>query len=215
MATVCVDTDDFTTDENGRLQIKKGCGLTGTEDGVAADVAEWPHECDQDTHATPVHCSPTTGELQGAPIVRVLRAGQVDNLDLGNNNQQTLQPGDSLCHRVLVPLNLNDWCFDGEAAFQIGGSWDVESQAGGDYIVTVEQRLGGGAFTEEFVAEREFNARNARVRRSFFGPNSFTKTAGSTQNYDVRLCIENNGPGNLIVRRLAPEARGIVVSDNS
>lgn len=40
MATVCVDPDDFTTDTNGRLRVKLGCGLKHSDNGVVLASAE-------------------------------------------------------------------------------------------------------------------------------------------------------------------------------
>jgi len=63
MATVCVNQNDFFTDGNGRLVIKKGCGIQGSVDGIRVNTQAWPFDCDINaTNAQGVYCD-ADGEI--------------------------------------------------------------------------------------------------------------------------------------------------------
>lgn len=69
MATVCVDPDDFTTDSNGRLQVKTTCDFVHTTNGLALSSDEARSAREQEIQDTDI-AVPTSGtSIRVTPIV--------------------------------------------------------------------------------------------------------------------------------------------------
>lgn len=67
MATVCVDPDDFTVDSNGRLQIKLGCGLSHSENGIVHSTADTRSAREQVIQDTDIAISSADGGNRVTP----------------------------------------------------------------------------------------------------------------------------------------------------
>lgn len=72
MATVCVDPDDFTTDTNGRLRAKLGCGLAHSNNGIILASAQARSIRVQEIQDTDI-LVPTSGDsLRVTPIAQAV-----------------------------------------------------------------------------------------------------------------------------------------------
>lgn len=72
MATVCVNSNEFEVDDQGRLNIKKGCGLVSDDTGLHPATSPWPFTCDEEDNGTLISCSPVDGLLRGAPRGKII-----------------------------------------------------------------------------------------------------------------------------------------------
>lgn len=238
MASSCIDTDHFSTDESGRIQVhlpneefdedgnlvaRYSCGLEARVggDGLSARVATWDVDddcaarCDQDTHATPIYCSPNTGQLQGPPRTRTAVINRVET----QTEDQSILTGGQDCVGFTEDLNLgtaeNPWCVNGVGTVNVGGMFRVLLSAGDNVAVRLGYALDGSAFDFETMYV-ENGARAGVVQRSVYRPITFSNLEAGQHRLQVRICVDNNSQGNanpaITLQTLRAEVHGMVMS---
>lgn len=134
MATVCVNSNEFEVDDQGRLNIKKGCGLVSDTTGLHPATSPWPFTCDEEDNGTLITCSPVDGLLRGAPRGRVF--DKFTSTEDGANTNIASSPQIVLTNDMSM---LNNSCYpafplqviQAQVTLLVAGGTQVHAQVGG------------------------------------------------------------------------------------
>lgn len=218
MPNICVDPDDFDTDETGRLVLKTGCGLKHSVDGVTVDVEAWPYACDQGDNAQKVYCDPATGLITGPPVDKMFFVGDQDGTVRGDVPHDLAAAGVFTATFDLT-IDNTDGCGTLIAQVDVQTLWQVTNDNDSDaWTVRVNREIDGGGFSTFAIAERwvpsspafqgqhgsEFVARVDRI----------TVAAGTSTTHRYQTEITNDGASTITVDRLGVRASGIAMTQH-
>lgn len=212
MVNVCVDPDDFDTDEAGRLTANLSCGLKHTVDGIAADTAAWPHACAIGTHGGPVYCDAVTGRLHGPPVSKAYFLEDVA-VTIVND---AIGPGGQRTQTVTFDFDTTDECETLIVQMNVQLMWRVDYEnANDEFSVTVNRNEDGGTFSQWAVG---FDA--ASLPAGQFAGESVVRTdhivlpPGTVKQVRYQAEMTNNGPSNITLAKLGVRVRGLVLTQH-
>lgn len=216
MSNACVDSDQFTVDETGRLQLKLGCGLDSDANGVKAKVSTWPYDCPIGTGSTKVHCDPATGLLRGDPKFMARAIQDFTSVD-PVVPPDAIAPGGSVCALAVIEsqVDLTDYCENQFFSLDLQAKWDVVIRPDSSLEVTATQSIDGNPFTSigvirvislgNTVDVTDADSRNYVTAQG-------TLAAGVPHILQYRVCIKNTGTENLFWNNVSSAARGVMMT---
>lgn len=217
MANVCADPDDFQVDNTGRLQIKKGCGIQGTADGIAvlADSDDF-------------FCNDTDG-LQINPGCGITRSNTGIGADVANaevfeqtvangNNVVLPNNGDDTTIANTITIDLTGWCGPGvltpDVAVMLTADmfFLIEGDAGWDASVTAFINVDGGGLQGLGTLWLDQNRPAGQAGSRHSVGDTVILTGGSTHNVQFSMTVTNNAAANITVLGRDIRARAMAVT---
>lgn len=202
--TVCVDPDDFGVDDTGKLQIKTGCGLDHSDDGITIKQPAFPYPTNGSTGqpdpscGNPVWCDPATG------FIMVPTGYLYDNFSGIESNAGVVTPlpaGGILCVGPVLGefADLNPCANKATLENDVRTSLTIDAPVAGlRYRVYIERNINGSGtqqlevysgFTE---AGQQFDRRQARHEVYETGlPGLQPIIGGGNFSVSYRLCVQN------------------------
>lgn len=219
MVNICVDPDDFDTDDTGRLILKLGCGLKHSADGATVDVEAWPFACDQTDNAQKVYCDPVTGLLTGPPVDKAFFVG--DNTGTVSSALVTIASSGTRTATFDVTIDNTDGCATLIAQIDVQAIWDMTLNNVSDgYSVRLNREVDGGGFSTWAVVEKFQPTDDTGHHGTFAGEvigrvDRVTVPAGDTTTIRYQTEITNDGISNIDSNRIGVRASGIAMTQHT
>lgn len=215
MTSVCIDPDDFETDDSGRLVLKLACGLEHSADGIKAGVAAWPYDCAIGTAGGPIYCDPATGKLHGPPTAKAYFL-DAESVNVTTDPDDVVGPTGQRTETVTFNIDTNAECETLIAQFQVQSIYRVTFGDNDHFAVATNRSYEGSPFAQwavfadhdNLLAATWAEEKEARTDHLVLPPGDI---------YTVRYQTEftNLGASNLILNKIGVRVRGLVMTQRT
>lgn len=201
MPTVCADPDDFTTDSSGRLQLRPGCGIKRTDDGVAVNFDSADFTCEDDGF---LRIRPGCGMVRTVDGIaaRVSNTANFSDLAQTGNNALLANIGDFVELTNSLSMDFRDWCaLPPATGAPIAALVNVESyfiistpNTGWEATVTLERSVNGGPFVFRSTLWSSDEMRFGVYARRITISDALDFVGGAIRTVAYKMTITGNAP---------------------